>query len=286
MLQGDWFVDQPRYAGVMDLDRYLARVGLPEAPQPTPDGVALLQQAHRLAIGFENLDIRRGLGIAIDSASVFDKLVGRERGGYCFEQNRLFSDALSALGLASRPLLARVRLGVAPDLVPPRTHVCMLVTWGERAWLADAGFGGSNFPPLPLVHGAQATTPDGARHRLLQVTPGGAVTGEWQLERAGPDGDWQGQYTFDLAQVAPVDLEQANHWTATHPSSRFTKLHVASIPLPDGFASLSDRELTITRLSGTTRRTIVDPADYARTLRETFRIALSDDDVARLPLFA
>jgi N-hydroxyarylamine O-acetyltransferase len=270
----------------MNLDRYLARVGLPEAPQPTPEGLAVLQQAHRQAIGFENLDIRRGLGIAIDGASVFDKLVGRSRGGYCFEQNRLFGDALSALGLASRPLLARVRLGVAPDSVPPRTHVCLLVTWGERAWLADAGFGGSNFPPLPLEHGARATTPDGARHRLLQVTPGGAVAGEWRLERAGPDGDWQAQYTFDLAEVAPVDLEQANHWTATHPSSRFTKLHVASIPLLDGFASLSDRDLTVTRLSGTTRRTIVDLADYGRTLRETFRIALSDDEVARLPLFA
>jgi N-hydroxyarylamine O-acetyltransferase len=61
---------------------------------------------------------------------------------------------------------------------------------------------------------------------------------------------------------------------------------VASIPLPDGFASLSDDELTVTRMGNTTRRTIVDTADYGRTLRETFRIALSDDDVARLPLFA
>jgi N-hydroxyarylamine O-acetyltransferase len=269
----------------MDLDRYLSRLDLPEAPPSTPEGLAMLQQAHRFAIGFENLDIQRGHGIAIDSTSVFEKLVVGGRGGYCFEQNRLFGDALSALGIARRPLLARVRLNVPADVVPPRTHVCLLVTVEGRLWLADAGFGGSNLPPLSLEHGAQATTPDGARHRLLHVRPGSALTGEWRLERAGPDADWQPQYTFDLAKVAPIDLEQANHWTATHPSSRFTKLHVVSIPLPDGFASLNDRELTITRLSGTTRRTIEDPADYGRTLRETFRIALGDAEAARLPLF-
>lgn len=284
------------YGREMDLDRYLARIGLSGAPALTPEGIAALQQAQRFAIGFENLDIRLGRGIAIDSASVFDKLVVRGRGGYCFEQNRLFADALSALGLANRPLLARVRLGLASDAVPPRTHVCLLVTLDGRPWLADAGFGGSNVPPLPLEHGAQASTPDGARHRLLRVTPGGSWAGDWRLERAGAPGatdgraadhgDWQAQYTFDLAQVAPDDLEQASHWTATHPSSRFTRLHVASIPLPDGFASLSDRELTVTRLGGTMRRTIADGADYGRTLRETFRIALCDDHVVRLPLFA
>lgn len=280
----------------MDLDRYLARIELSAAPPPSPEGLALLQQAHRFAIGFENLDIQRGHGVAIDSASVFDKLVVRGRGGYCFEQNRLFADTLSALGIDNRPLLARVRLGLAPGTVPPRTHVCLLVTLNGRAWLADAGFGGSNLPPLPLEHGAEAMTPDGARHRLLRVSPGGALNGEWRLERAGPasatDGraadhlDWQPQYTFDLAEVAPDDLEQANHWTATRPGSRFTTLHIASIPLADGFASLNERELTISRPGGVTRRSIEDHTGYGRTLRETFRIALTDDEVRQLPLFA
>jgi N-hydroxyarylamine O-acetyltransferase len=280
----------------MDLKRYFDRIGLPAAPLLTPAGLASLQQAHRFTIGFENLAIQLGEGIAIDSASVFEKLVARGRGGYCFEQNRLFSDVLSALGIDNRPLLARVRLGVAPEAVPPRTHVCLLVTLEGQHWLADAGFGGSNLCPLPLEHGAQAATPDGTLHRLLRVSPAGTLEGEWRLERAGApsatDGraadhlDWQAQYTFDLAQVAADDLEQANHWTATRPGTRFTTLHVVSIPLPDGFASLSDRELTISRPSGVTRRTIIDAMDYSRTLRETFRITLSEDEAARLPLFA
>lgn len=279
----------------MDLDHYLRRLGLARVPSLTPDGLTRLQSAHRHTIGFENLDIPLGRGIRIDSESVFDKLVVRGRGGYCFEQNRLYSDALTALGAAHRPLLARVRLGLPEGVVPPRTHVCLLVEMEEQYWLADAGFGGSNVPPLPLEDGAEAQTPDGARHRLRHIGEIGDIAGQWLLERAGPpsatDGraaahqDWQPQYTFDLSEVAPDDLEHANHWTATRPGTRFVIQHVASIPLDAGFASMADLDLTIHRAGSVERRVIADAADYARTLREVFRIALSEEEVAGLALF-
>jgi N-hydroxyarylamine O-acetyltransferase len=279
----------------MDLTRYLARIGLNEPPPATPEGIAGLQQAHRLAIGFENLDIPLGRGIAIDGLSVFDKLVVRGRGGYCFEHNRLLSDVLTGLGIANRPLLARVRLGVPEGVTPPRTHVCLLLTLDGTPWLADAGFGGSNLPPLPLSDGAEGETPDGVRHRLLQLGSRGTLAGEWRLERAGAalatDGraadhlDWQPQYTFDLAEVAPDDLEQANHWTSTRPGTRFTTLQVASIPLADGFATMTGLDLTMYRVGGTEKRTIGSASDYAAVLRDVFHIALSEAEVARLPIF-
>lgn len=116
---------------MFDLDAYLARVRLPLAPTPDADGLAMLQRAHRLAIAFENLDVALGRGVPIDSASVFAKLVGARRGGYCFQHGRLFLDALAALGFAARPLLARVWLGAGGDdhrAVPPTTHTLALVT--------------------------------------------------------------------------------------------------------------------------------------------------------------
>lgn len=279
----------------MDLDHYLTRIGLAGCPPLDGDGIAALQSAHRLAIGFENLDIRLGRDIRIDSGSVFDKLVARGRGGYCFEQNRLYADALAALGIANRPLLARVCLGMPQSVIPPRTHVCLLVEIEGRNWLADAGFGGSNVPPLPLENGARARTSDGAHHRLRRIGERGNLGGEWLLERAGPaaatDGraqpheDWQPQYTFDLSEVAPDDLEQSNHWTSTRPGTRFTTLHVASIPQVNGFASMVDRELTVHGPDGTIRREIVGASDYARTLHQIFNIALDEADAARLNLF-
>ena len=279
----------------MDLDRYFARIGMENRPEATPEGLAVLQAAHRQAIGFENLDIPLGRGIRIDGVSVFDKLVAKERGGYCFEQNRLYADALTALGIANRPLLARVRLGNPMGITPPRTHVLLLVELDGRQWIADAGFGGSFVPPLPLEDGAEATTADGAGHRLRKTGIAGSLVGEWLLERAGPasatdgrsapHGDWQPQYTFDLGEVAPDDLEQGNHWTLTRPDTRFTTLRVASIALPEGFAALTDRQMTVYSGGTSETRTIADVADYARTLREVFRIALAEEDAARLGLF-
>ncbi|MFD2578506.1 arylamine N-acetyltransferase [Novosphingobium colocasiae] len=73
-----------------------------------------------------------------------------------------------------------------------------------------------------------------------------------------------------MGAVAEDDLEQANHWTSTRPGTRFTTLCVASIPQPQGFASMVDRYLTVHGPEGTQQREIADAADYARTLREVF----------------
>ncbi|HEY1125334.1 MAG TPA: arylamine N-acetyltransferase [Sphingobium sp.] len=277
------------------LAAYLARIGLDAPPPVTPEGLGTLLAAHRRAIAFENLDIPLGRGIRIDGDSVFDKLVTRRRGGYCFEQNRLLADMMRTTGFELRPLLARVRLG-SPDIVPVRSHVTLLVTLDAMSWIAEGGFGGSDLPALPLEDGASGISPDGARHRLRKIGEPGTLDGEWLLERAGPHGttdgraqpheDWQPQYSFDLAHVAPDDLEQCNHWTSTRPGTRFTTLNIASIVLDDGFASMVDRTLTIYRNGDKSVNEITDPVQYAEILRSTFRLDFTDAEAASLPLFA
>ncbi len=153
---------------IFDLDSYLARIGLGELPKADAAGLATLQRAHRLSIPFENLDVILGRGIAIDSARVFGKLVIGKRGGYCFEHNRLFGDALDALGFTARPLLGRVWIN-RPDAVPNRTHTLSLVTIDGQDWIADTGFGGSYCPPMPLADGEEAVGPDGARHPFQHI---------------------------------------------------------------------------------------------------------------------
>ncbi|ODT85121.1 MAG: arylamine N-acetyltransferase [Sphingobium sp. SCN 64-10] len=274
------------------LAAYLDRLRLAAAPAADADGLAHLQAAHRQAIAFENLDVRLGRPIRIDSERVFDKLVTRRRGGYCFEQNRLFSDMLAALGLPNRSLLARVRLGLPDDVTPPRTHVLLLVDLAGTPWIADAGFGASYVPPLPLEDGATARSDDGAAHRLRRIGARGDLGGEWLLERAGPasatDGraaphaDWQPQYSFDLAPVAPDDLEQCNHWTSTRPGTRFTSLQIVSIPLPGGFATMTDGVLRIYRDGTASERTIEGSDDHRAVLAELFHLAVDPADIEAL----
>jgi len=272
----------------MDLDAYLARIGLAAAPAADLDGLAAVQRAHRFAIPFENLDIPLGRGIAIDPDTVFDKLVTRRRGGYCFEQNRLFGDALGALGFTRRPLLARVWLGASE--VPARTHTFDLVTLDGREWIADAGFGGSFTPPMPLEEGAELATADGARHRLRRDPAHG-----WMLERHGhsaladgrgaDDDGWLPQYSFTPDPVFDIDLALSNHWTSSAPGTRFTTLHIVSLALPDGLVALTGRRFTRHLTTGSEARDIDRAADYRAVLAETFGIALSEAEVAALGLF-
>ena len=272
---------------MFDLDAYLHRIRLPARVTLDTHGLARLQRAHRLAIPFENLDVALGRAIAIDSAGVFAKLVTAGRGGFCFEQNRLFGDALAALGFMARPVLARVWLGV--DEPAPLTHVLSLVTIDGQDWIADAGFGGSYAPPMPLVDGAEATAPDGARFRL-----GVDDTHGWMLWRDGQAGStdgrgagegWQRQYSFTPAPVFAADLAMGSHWAATAPDSRFVRHRIVSLVLPNGFASLTDRQYRRRAGADETAGEIGDPRVYRMRLSLMFGIDLSKEDVGGLGLF-
>lgn len=272
---------------MFDLDAYLARIALKTPPRADADGLATLQRAHRLAIPFENLDVILGRGIRIDSESVFAKLVTARRGGYCFEHNRLFLDALAAVGFAARPLLARVWLGATET--PALLHALSLVTIAGEDWIADAGFGGSYSPIIRLADAAEAYAPDGARFRLVRDATHG-----WMLSRDGhpatTDGrgtgpGFQPQYSFTLARVWDADLAISNRWTSTAPESRFTQLRLVNMVLPSGLASLTDRLYRRRAGNDETVAELTDPRVYRMRLGMMFGIELSAEEVAALGLF-
>lgn len=266
------------------LSAYLARIGLSGPVSATPEGLARAQRAHREAIAFENLDPMLGRPIELDPAAIRAKLVDAGRGGYCFEHNGLFGAMLAEMGLPSRPLLGRVWLGGEPGTIPPRTHTLRLVSIGDALWLGDAGFGAAWVPPLPLHDGATAQTPDGFTHRLRRADVPGSLRGEWLLERraAGEASAWEPQYGFDLTEVAEADLAMANHWTGTRPQTRFTSACIVSIVLPDGFAALRDRAVSIQRSTGREAHGLDTPDAWSRAISGTFRIRLPDADARAL----
>ena len=264
----------------IDLDGYLARIGLGLLPTADAEGLATVQRAHRLAIPFENLDVRLGRGINLDPAHVFDKLVHQRRGGYCFEQNQLFLRALTAIGFDARPLLARVWL-MATD-VPPRTHTLNLIQIDGEPWIADAGFGGSYTPPMRLFEGSEVVAPDGAHFRLSLTDDHG-----WLLERRGADegADWQAQYSLTLDNVAAIDLELSNHWASTRPNTIFTTHTMVSVCLPSGLASLTDRHYSRRNGDQHVEAEIESATAYRLRLNFVFGIVLDDVEVGGLGLF-
>jgi N-hydroxyarylamine O-acetyltransferase len=220
------------------LEAYLARIGVARG-DATLEAIAW---GHVRSIPFENLDIVLGRPIRIDLASIVDKLVVRGRGGYCFEQNTLLAAALERLGHQVTPLAARVRwLATGPT---PRTHMLLRVD-GEV--LLDCGFGGAcPTAPIPLELGAEVQQ-HLDRYRL--VDDAGAHLLQMQV-----DGAWTDLYVFTLEPQLPIDYELANHYTSTHPQSRFVLAPVAARTLDDGRVTVRGHEVTRRRRGGAVER--------------------------------
>lgn len=247
--------------GDLDLAAYLARIGFGGDPEPRLDALFALHFAHATTIPFENLDIQMGLPIRLDLASLQDKLVRRRRGGYCFEQNTLFLAVLKTVGFEAIPCEARVRLG-APELLP-RTHMLLLVRLDEAFWLCDVGFGGEGLLwPVPLdgeVHGQFRNAYRVIPERHLQV-----------LQSRHGEG-WIDLYAFQPEPQFSVDFEVANHFTSTHPESRFVKTLTAQLPGPEVRRILRNRAYAELRGEAVEGREL-SLDELIPTLREAFGI--------------
>ena len=196
-----------------DLQAYLSRVGFAGTPRPDLTTLRDLHVAHLSAIPFENVDVRLGRPILLDTGHLQEKLIQRRRGGYCFEQNTLFATVLRTIGFRVTTLEARVRPpGAMAPL--PRTHMVLAVEADGCRWLADVGFGGDG-PLHPVPFESHVPNPVEADHALTIESEGVHV-----LRIRTVDG-WRDLYAFTLTPALPVDFVVANHFTSTWPASPF-----------------------------------------------------------------
>lgn len=249
-----------------DLAAYLARIGL-DGANADATGLRALQQAHMRAIPFENFDPLLGKIPDLAPEAIFDKLVARRRGGFCFEQNGLYGAALAAAGFVPRRLLARVRMRFGPEAA--RSHLVLAVEAEGRSFLTDVGFGGPGpLTPLELgIEGEQAA-PNG-RFRLVEDP----ARGETVLERL--DGDvWAPLYAFDRARVTDGEIASANYFCATWDQVPFGRHVVVGGYAGDRRYGLFDRQLSISGPDGTEQREIASFEDFAELVSGTLGIAL------------
>jgi N-hydroxyarylamine O-acetyltransferase len=245
----------------LDLEAYLRRIEYAGERRPSRAALHALHFAHVTHIPFENLDILLGRAISLDLASLQAKLVAGRRGGYCFEQNLLFSAVLQALGFTVTQLAARVRLGT--DALRPRTHMTLLVDADGAQWLADVGFGASG-PLLPVPFDGQSVARQHAwAYRIVDEA------GLWLLQssRGGP---WENLYAFTLEPQHRVDYELASHYTSTHPSSPFTQTLTAQQSAPEVRRILRGREYSEDRGSEIASRTLADDDEVLDVLAVKF----------------
>ncbi|MFB7837318.1 arylamine N-acetyltransferase [Streptomyces sp. NPDC056056] len=262
----------------LDLDAYLARIGY----QTERDGelapdlrtLTALHRAHVRAVPFENLDVALGRPVPLDLKSLQAKLVGRRRGGYCYEQNSLFAAALERIGFAVTARGARNRSRGAA--LPPVTHALLVVAVEGEQWLADVGFGWQGpLEPVPLR--------DGARVEQSGWTFGIVVEDEGihVLRSLRPQG-WADLYAFSPQTLYPGDFTVMNHYSSSHPQSRFLGQVVAQWPGEDERRALVRDRLSTVRTDGVVEERVVSADELIAILESRFGIELDDEERAGL----
>ena len=248
----------------MDVKEYLKRIGYRGSMEPDARMLLDLHRAHMFTVPFENLDIHLGRPIVLNDEALFEKIVLRRRGGFCYELNGLFCALLRTLGFRVSMLCARVARQDG-GFGQPFDHMTLLVEL-DRRWIADVGFGDSFVEPLVLEE-KLSQYQWGKTYRIIRLGD------ELLYQSMDPEGYWNSEYLFGLTPHGYEDYAEMCLYHQTSPQSSFTRKRVCSRATPDGRVTISDRKLILTRNGVRVERELKD-GEYAVALREYFGVVL------------
>ena len=252
----------------MNVKRILERIEYQGSTATHLDTVAALQRQFMHKVPFENLDLHLGRTIQLDSESVFEKVVTRGRGGFCFEVNEVFLQLLLGLGFAATRVASTVLKNGGDAGTPhPFDHETVIVSVDGRQWLADVGFGHAPFAPLPLDNELPQQGEAGT-FRLQNDN------NHYRLEWEHQPGRWQALHRVDPTPRKWQEFASRCAYLQTAHDSNFTFKRLCTMATERGRVTLSGNRLT---LNGQNEE-FVDEADYQRVLKEQFAITLDTGD--------
>ncbi|HEU5383309.1 MAG TPA: arylamine N-acetyltransferase [Ktedonobacteraceae bacterium] len=258
----------------MNIHDYLQRIRYRGSLEPTLETLRTLHEAHLLTVPFENLSIHLGQPVLLREEALYEKIVQRRRGGFCYELNGLFAWLLRQLGFQVSLLSASVAREQG-GFNPPFDHLTLLLHGLDGAnWLADVGFGDSFRRPLCLQADLEQRESDGQAYRLTQEDSAEAEEADyWFMQRLGEQG-WEAQYRFTLQPYALADFTQRCRFHQTSPDSHFTQKRVCSLATPQGRITLSDWQLITTTQGERTERPLSSQEEYSAVLADSFGVVI------------
>ncbi|QIR41442.1 arylamine N-acetyltransferase [Tolypothrix sp. PCC 7910] len=265
----------------INLDAYFQRIGYNGDRTPTLETLQAIHLHHTKAIAFENLNSFLKQPVLLDIASLQQKLIYENRGGYCFEQNSLLRSVLISLGFQVKNLSARVLWNLPEGTITPRSHMLLLVNIDTEQYIVDVGFGGLTLTvPLSFTPNIeQSTSHEPFRLRWVDQT---------YIMQAYIGQEWKSLYRFDLQEQQLPDYQVSSWYVSTHPDSLFVTTLIAARPDVDCRYALRNNHLTTHYLhSGKEERILTTVKDLRTVLEDIFLLQLPaiagiDDALQRL----
>src|SRR5699024_12649657 len=81
---------------------------------------------------------------------MIDKIVNEHRGGYCYEQNRLFCAYLTSKGYNVYMVSATIYNGSGWAM--EGSHMALIVTLNQKKYLVDVGYADIPKAAMPITH--------------------------------------------------------------------------------------------------------------------------------------
>lgn len=228
---------------------------------------------HVATFAFSSVGCRLGVDLPLDFESLFERIIVRRRGGYCFEQNGFLYEVLEELGFSPELYLARVIFN--QDIHPGLTHRISIVKYEGKCYVFDVGFG--PFGPRVPVLMSESETNDG--DRVFRVHEG--RPGEYHMQVL-KDGAFFSLYRFELVRYGQSDCEVGHFYSHRHSDAVFVNHLVVSRILSSEIRSLRDLEYLVIRETEEQTTSISSFQQLTQILVEELGVQVTDAEGRQL----
>lgn len=215
-------------------EAYLNRIGYEGELRTDKKCLEKIMDLHLCSIPFENLEVfDEGRIPSLRSEDIYEKIIVRKRGGYCFELNKLFYELLKALDFRVIPVAVRILWN--REELPPVLHRATLVIFEEGSYYCDVGYGGPG-PKKPVLMKDGIHREKNGWYRV-NMKPGN-TNGEILVERRKEE-KYLPILRFSQTPTVEADFELLNFYCAKSPDVLITRKRVVSICRPEGSVALT-----------------------------------------------
>ena len=250
---------------IMEIEKYLQRIGYNGSMQPIIELLQVLQKRHLLSVPFENLDIHYKIPIQLDIETIFEKVVIKKRGGFCYELNGIFYELLRAIGFDVKMISARVFDQRQQIFSPEFDHLAIIAKIDSVDYLADAGFGEFAFSPLQVEPDTIQNDERGnfriERHDNSYYKV---------VKRAGEA--WVPEYMFTLTKRDLSEFEDMCRYNQTSPLSHFTQNKFCSLATEKGRITVTTKKTKITVGDSVTEVPLESEEEFLEALETYFHM--------------
>ena len=274
-----------------EVEEYLARIHYKGPIEATIEALSELQRCHMLSVPFENLSVFGKEKIILSKDWLFDKVVRRHRGGFCYELNTLYALLLDYFGFRYTLCAGAVFDSRAGGEGMPFDHMILMVNIdNDDLWMTDVGFADSYLTPLHFTtldpqerqSGIYRIRKKGEEY-LYEAKNAKIITeGFQEFGREGESGSddekWASRCKFDLIPRTREDFKDMLLYHQTHEDSPFTHGRICTMAKPWGRITLAGNKLVTSTYLGDnkvrkeTKELVGGEEEIVKELEEKFGI--------------